>query len=407
MSGGARPTAITDLDWRQVPGPCFVVDLRLLEANARRLAEVRLATGCKVLLALKAFSMWSTFGVIAPHLDGCCASGPHEATLARETFLPAGAGSGRKEVHTHAPAFSPVDLAEALPVSDHVVFNSLSEVARHLPAVRAFAAVSGQEIAVGLRINPGYAEVAVDAYNPCARGSRLGTSLSQLGARPDGGLPDGVSGLHFHALCEQGADVFARVLAHVEARFGHLLASARWLNCGGGHWITKPDYDFALLVRTLLGLKQRYPHLDVYLEPGEAVAVDAGVLVASVLDVVHDGGGNVPRAILDVSATCHMPDVLEMPYRPTIHDARAPGEHAHTYRLGGPTCLAGDVLGEWSFAEPLRAGQRLVFADMAQYTMVKTTMFNGVRHPSLATWDGSHLNVVRRFGYADFRDRLS
>lgn len=202
--------------------------------------------------------------------------------------------------------------------------------------------------------------------------------------------------------------MFARVLGRFEADFGHLLAAVRWLNCGGGHWITKPDYDFDLLVRTLRALKQRHPHLDVYLEPGEAVAVDSGVLVSSVLDVVSDDElDDVPRAILDVSATCHMPDVLEMPYRPTIHDARAPGEWAHTYRLGGPTCLAGDVLGEWSFAEPLHAGQRLVFADMAQYTMVKTTMFNGVRHPSLATWDGTRLNVVRRFGYADFRDRLS
>lgn len=391
-------TPISDLDWQQVPAPCFVVDTRLLERNARVLGEVGRASGARVLLALKGFAMWPAFGVMAPHLWGASASGPIEARLAREEFAPLCEG-GSGEVHTYAPAFSDEDLEESLSLSDHVVFNSPSQVRRHLPAVQRAAARTGRRVEVGLRVNPEYAEVEVELYNPCAPGSRLGTVRRVLGDR----LPEGVDGLHFHALCEQGADVFVRVLAAFEERFGDLLPAVRWLNCGGGHWITKPDYDVELLVRTLRDLRERHPHLTVYLEPGEAAAVDTGVLVATVLDV-HES--DIPLALLDVSATCHMPDVLEMPYRPTIHGAAEAGVHAHTYRLGGPTCLAGDVIGEWSFPAPLRPGDRVVFADMAHYTMVKTTMFNGVRHPSLALWDGRELQVVRRFGYPDFRARL-
>ena len=400
METTPRETAIHDLDWETVPSPAFVVDTRLLERNARRLAEVREATGCKVLLALKGFAMWSAFPTIAPWLDGCSASGPIEAQLARETFLPYLREGAHGEVHTYAPAFSAQDLEESLRHSDHVVFNSPGQIERHLGRVRDWSQQAARAIELGLRVNPGYAEVDVDLYNPCAPGSRLGTSREVAGDR----LPEGVGGLHFHALCEQGADVFARVLAAVESGFGDWFPHIAWLNCGGGHWITKPDYDMALLVKTLRDLQRRYPHLTLYLEPGEAAAVDTGVLVATVLDIHHNA---LPLALLDVSATCHMPDVLEMPYRPTIHGAGAPGEKAHTYRLGGPTCLAGDVLGDWSFDQPLKPGDRLVFADMAHYTMVKTTLFNGVKHPSLALWDGNELRVVRRFGYEDFRDRLS
>lgn len=398
MSDTPAETPILDLHWDTVPSPCFVVDTRLLERNARILARVRDEADVRVLLALKGFAMWSAFPVIAPYLDGCCASGPIEAQLARQEFAPHARG-GRGEVHTYSPAFSEADLAETLELSDHVVFNSPSQLARHLDAVRAHRRRTGRHVEVGLRINPEYAEVEVDLYNPCAPGSRLGSRRDVIGEA----LPEGVDGLHFHALCEQGADVFARVLAHVEARFGDWFGAIRWLNCGGGHWITKPDYDVDLLVATLRDLKARHPHLTVYLEPGEAAAVDTGVLVSSVLDVHHN---EVPLALLDVSVTCHMPDVLEMPYRPTIHGAGAPGATPNTYRLGGPTCLAGDVIGDWSFAAPLQAGDRVVFADMSHYTMVKTTMFNGVKHPALALWDGRALQVVRRFGYADFRDRL-
>lgn len=400
MSDAPAETPIHDLDWNSVPSPCFVVDTRLLERNARILNRVREEAGCRVLLALKGFSMWSAFPTIAPWLDGASASGSIEAELAREKFVPWCAADSPGEVHTYSPAFSEVDLAESLVFSDHIVFNSPSQLRRHLAAVHDYAAKSGRHIGVGLRVNPEYAEVEVELYNPCAPGSRLGSRRDVIGDA----LPDGVDGLHFHALCEQGADVFARVLAHVEAKFGDWFAQISWLNCGGGHWITKPDYDVDLLVATIRDLRERYPHLQIYLEPGEAGAVDTGVLVATVLDI-HESG--MPLALLDVSATCHMPDVLEMPYRPTIHNASDAGVYAYTYRLGGPTCLAGDVIGEWSFPAPLKAGDKVVFADMSHYTMVKTTMFNGVRHPALALWDGEKLNVVRRFTYADFRDRLS
>jgi carboxynorspermidine decarboxylase len=397
MSLVPTPTPIHDLDWSMVPSACFVVDTRLLERNAALLGLVRREAGCKVLLALKGFALWKAFAPFQAALDGCCASGPIEAMLARDRF--------GKEVHTYAPAFSETDLAEVLPLTDHLVFNSPGQLARHLPAVRA----CGRHIAVGLRVNPEYAEVEVELYNPCARGSRLGSTRAVIGDA----LPEGLEGLHFHALCEQGADVFVRVLAAFEQRFGDWLPRVKWLNCGGGHWITKPDYDRDLLVRTIRDLRARHPHLTVYLEPGEASAVDAGVLMASVVDIHRNQ--DVPLALIDVSATCHMPDVLEMPYRPTIGLADGcdnviagpGGSTPHTYRLGGPTCLAGDVLGDWSFPRPLVPGDRLVFHDMAHYTMVKTSMFNGVKHPAIALWDGSHLNVVRRFGYADFRDRLA
>lgn len=380
-------TPIRDLDWERLPSPCFVIDTRLLERNARILERVRREAGCRVLAALKGFATWGLFPVLRPHLDGCAASGPYEARLAREEF--------GKEVHTYAPAFSERDLAESLAVSDHIIFNSRSQLARHLPAVRACP----RRIEVGLRINPEYAEIEVPLYNPCVPGSRLGAVRGELGDA----LPEGVDGLHFHVLCEQGADVLERVLAVVERRFGDWLAQVRWLNCGGGHHITRPDYDVEALIGIIRGLRARHPHLTIYLEPGEAVALGSGVLVATVQDIIRNG---MDIAVLDVSATAHMPDVLEMPYRPTIHGAAAPGVHPHTYRLGGPTCLAGDVIGDWSFPAPLRIGQRLVFADMAHYTMVKTTMFNGVKHPAIAAWDGRELRILREFSYEDYKRRL-
>lgn len=400
MDSTPRITPIEDLDFRRLTRAAYVVDTRLLERNARILRDVADAAGIRMLLALKGFAMWSAFPHLAPWLDGCTASGPIEAELAAQTFLPA-MGAGRSgEVHTYAPAFSEEDFQESVQHSDHIVFNSASQLARFLPALQAHRASTGKALEVGIRVNPEYAEVEVDLYNPCAPGSRLGSTRAMLGDR----LPDGVDGLHFHALCEQNADVLVRVLERVEACFGDWFPHLKWLNCGGGHWITKPDYNRDLLVSTLRGLRKRWPHLTVYLEPGEAAAVDTGVLVATVLDI-H--AGDTPTALLDVSATCHMPDVLEMPYRPTIHGAGEPHEKAFTYRLGGPTCLAGDVIGLWSFDHALAPGDKVVFADMAHYTMVKTTFFNGVRHPDLALWDGHDLRIVRSFGYAEFRDRLS
>jgi carboxynorspermidine decarboxylase len=381
-------TAITDLDWSTVPSPCYVVDTRLLERNVQVLARVRREAGVHVLAALKAFSLWKAFPILAPYLDGACASGPWEAQLAREEF--------GKEVHTYAPAFSAQDMAETLRFTDHLVFNSPAQLAQHLPAVRA----CGRPITCGIRINPEYAEVEVDLYNPCAVGSRLGSRREVLGKT----LPEGVDGLHFHVMCQQGCDVLARVLERVEARFGDLFPHLKWINFGGGHHITVPGYDVDGLIALLRAFRARHPHLEVYLEPGEAIGINTGVLVTTVLDVIDNG---VRIGVMDCSATAHMPDVLEMPYRPTIHGAGDAGTTPHTYRLGGPTCLAGDVLGDWSFPGPLVPGQRLVIADMAHYTMVKTTFFNGVRHPSIALWDGKRLDVVRTFGYEDYRDRLA
>ncbi len=381
-------TDIPDLDWTTVPSPCFVVDTRLVERNARLHAHVAKESGAKVLLALKGFAMWSVFPFIRPHLSGCCASGPIEAQLAREKF--------NKEVHTYAVAFTEEDVRESLAFSDHIVFNSPAQLKRFLPLVRAH----DRHIEVGLRMNPQYSEVEVDLYNPCALGSRLGTRHDQMGED----VPALLDGLHFHVMCEQGSDTLERVLAAVEERFGDLLPQMKWVNFGGGHHITKADYDVDHLIEVIRGFRARHPHLQVYLEPGEAHGLNTGVLVGSVLDIVHNG---MPVAILDVSATAHMPDTLEMPYRPTIHGAGDTGATPHTYRLGGPTCLAGDVIGDWSFPAPLTVGQRIVFADMAHYTMVKTTMFNGVKHPTIATWDGLTLKVIRRFGYEDYASRLS
>lgn len=387
-------TDITDLDWNTVETPCFIVDTRLLERNATILASVRARVPkARVLLALKGYAMWSTFDVLRPYLDGCCASGPIEARLAREEF--------RKEVHTYAPAFTDAEMAETLALSEHVVFNSPSQLKKHLPAVRAHEQKTGRKVDVALRVNPGYSEVETALYNPAAPGSRLGCIRT---AEVDA-IVDELDGLHFHVMCQQGSETLARVIGHLERNYGDVLDKVRYLNCGGGHHITKPGYNLDLLVETLQGVLARHPNLEhVYLEPGEAVGLNTGVLVASVMDTLENG---MQIAILDTSATAHMPDVLEMPYRPTIHGAGEAGELPHTYRLGGMTCLAGDVIGDWSFRAPLKEGDRLVFADMAHYTMVKTTMFNGVKHPSLAIWDGRQLTVVRRFGYEDFRNRLS
>ena len=387
-------TDITDLDWSTVATPCFVVDTRLLARNAKILASVReQVPKARVLLALKGFSMWSSFDVLRPYLDGCCASGPIEAQLAREEF--------GKEVHTYAPAFTDAEMQEVLALSEHVVFNSPSQVRKHLAAVRAHEQKTGKKIDIALRVNPGYSEVETALYNPAAPGSRLGCiRTSEVDA-----IVDELDGLHFHVMCQQGSETLARVIDHLEMNYGDILDKVRYLNCGGGHHITKPGYNMPLLVSTLNGVLARHPNLQhIYLEPGEAVGLNTGVLVASVMDTLENG---MALAILDTSATAHMPDVLEMPYRPTIHGAGEAGEFSHTYRLGGMTCLAGDVIGDWSFKAPLKEGDRLVFADMAHYTMVKTTMFNGVKHPSLALWDGEQLRVVRKFGYADFKARLS
>ena len=374
---------------RDVETPCFLIDLGHLQRNLDLLGDVQRRAECKILLALKGFATWSVFPVVREVLSGIAASSPYEAQLGHEEF-------GR-EVHTYAPAYSEKDLRALAPLSDHLVFNSLAQWQRY----RALQIAGKPGLRCGVRINPEHSEVSVSLYDPCAQYSRLGVTQQQF----ELGDWNGITGLHFHTLCQKNADALQRTLATVEARFEQYLPQMEWVNFGGGHHITRVDYDRDLLVRLIRQFSERWG-VQVYLEPGEAVALDCGLLVASVLDVV-DNGMNI--AILDTSATAHMPDVLEMPYRPEVIGAGEAGEFKHTYRLGGLTCLAGDIVGDYSVPEPLKVGDRLIFTDMAHYTTVKTTLFNGVQHPSIALYspDTRETEVVRRFGYRDYRDRLS
>ena len=372
--------------------PSWVIDMTALENNLRILADVQERAGCKILIALKGFATWSTFPLVRKYLSGATASAPHEARLAHEKL--------GGELHAYAPAYTDSDISELLPICDHLVFNSLTQWQRFRSQVEAHnKAHPDRHVSCGLRINPEHREVAVALYDPCAPGSRLGVTREAL--RPE--LMEGLEGLHFHTLCELDSDALERTVAAVEEKFGDLLPKLKWLNLGGGHHITRPGYDTDRLVRIVKRLRERYG-VAVYLEPGEAVAIRTGVLVATVLDVVENNG---PIAILDTSATAHMPDVLEMPYRPEVVGAGHPGEKAYNYRLGGLTCLAGDMIGEYSFDHPLVVGERIVLLDMSHYTMVKTSNFNGVRLPSIVLrhQDGQY-ELVKKFGYEVYRDRL-
>ncbi len=380
-------------DLSTVETPAFVVDLGLLKNNLEKLAAVQRESGAKVLLALKGFSMFSTFPLVRQHLSGCCASGLHEALLAHEEF--------GKEVHVYAPAFKEHEMRQIIPIADHISFNSLRQWRTHRPMIEAARAAGEHAPSPGLRVNPEHSEVAVALYDPCSPGCRLGTRSDSL----DGEDLSGLEGLHFHALCEQNSDVLERTLEAVEKRFPKFLEQVKWVNMGGGHHITRSDYDMERLIRVVSSFKRRWGK-EIYLEPGEAVALNTGYLIVTVLDIVES---DMPTAILDTSATCHMPDTLEMPYRPHIVGSGFPGEFPHTYRLGGMSCLAGDVINDYSFPQPLEIGQKLAFTDMAHYTMVKTTTFNGVPHPDIDTYqpETGELRVVRRFGYEDFKRKLS
>ncbi|CAM3702512.1 carboxynorspermidine decarboxylase [Parendozoicomonas haliclonae] len=384
-------------DATRVPSPCFVVDEVAVENNLKILNRVQEESGAKVLLALKAFSMFSLAPLITRYLSGTCASGLHEAQLGYEEF---GGNSQQGEVHTFSAAYSEQDLQEILKISNHVVFNSHSQWQRFQPQVQAAKALR-PELRFGLRVNPEHSEGATPIYDPCAPCSRLGIPLSQL----DTSQLDGISGLHFHTLCEQGFDALDRTLTAVEQKLGDLLPTLEWVNFGGGHLITDPSYDVDALIQRIKAFQKQYS-VQVYLEPGEAIAIRTGVLVSEVLDITHN---TMSLAILDTSATCHMPDTLEMPYRADIFEAGEADERAHTYRLGGMTCLAGDVMGDYSFDQPLAIGQRLIWDDMSHYTMVKTTTFNGINLPALAIWNSEtdQLKIVKAFGYQDFRNRLS
>jgi carboxynorspermidine decarboxylase len=371
------------------PSPAYVVDLGRLRHNLAILDQVQQRSGAKILMALKAFSMWSTFPLISQTLHGVCASSPWEARLGREEF-------GR-EVHSFAAAFKESDVVELLGISNHLVFNSFNQLERFRPL---WEKEQGR-VSIGLRVNPEHSEGHTAIYDPCAPTSRLGIPVAEF----EGRSLASVEGLHFHTLCEQLFEPLERTAKAFEEKFGRYLQGMKWLNLGGGHHITREGYDIDGLVELVKHFKQKYG-VEVYLEPGEAIAIGTGLLVSEVLDVVHN---QMDIAILDVSATCHMPDILEMPYRPDITGGFKAGEKPYTYRLGGPSCLAGDVIGDWSFEQPLKAGDRLVFEDMSHYTMVKTTTFNGIQHPHICTFepDTGQLQVVRSFGYPDFKSRLS
>lgn len=375
------------IDFSKVPSPCYVLDEQLLAHNMEVIDRVRKATGVEIIVALKACAMWSIFPTLAKHSDGATASSAAEARLVMEEY--------GQMAHTYAPTYTDRSFAEILQCSSHITFNSLGQFNRF----GAQALLRG--ISCGLRINPEYSPVETDLYNPCVEGSRLGIRKEELSE-----LPAGIEGLHFHVLCESRPQHLRLALGAVEKHFGHLLPQIKWLNMGGGHLMTHAEYDCDELIAVLNDFRARHPHLRLILEPGSAFTWRTGYLVSTVEDVIHSGGFNT--AMLDVSFACHMPDCLEMPYKPAIIGAHDPEEGERKWRMGGNSCLAGDFYGDWAFDVEPKIGDRVVFEDMIHYTMVKTTMFNGVEHPSIAIWHkDDKLEVVRKFGYEDYRDRMS
>ncbi|HEM5291528.1 TPA: carboxynorspermidine decarboxylase [Streptococcus suis] len=371
----------------QVPTPAYVTDEAKLVNNLEILKSVQDRTGCKVLLAQKAFSMYATYPLISQYLAGTTASGLYEAKLGREEF--------GGEVHVFAPAFKDADLDEILEIADHIVFNSERQLRKHVDKCRAAG------VSVGLRINPECSTQGEHAlYDPCATGSRFGVRVSQFSED----LLDLVDGLHFHTLCEQNSDDLKTTLDAVEVKFGPYLHRIKWLNMGGGHHVTREDYNIDLLISSIQHMQETYG-LEVYIEPGEAIALNAGYLVTEVLDIVENG---IETLVLDASATCHMPDVLEMPYRPPLRHGFEAGEKSHTYRLSSNTCLTGDIIGDYSFEKPVEIGDKLYFEDMAIYSFVKNNTFNGIGLPSLVLMDqNGDCRIIKEFGYEDFKGRLS
>lgn len=381
----------------QLPTPCYVVDEDRLEENLKILAGVMEETGCRILLAQKAFSAYGLYPLIGKYLNGTTASGLFEARLGRqEMALHPELRERNLETHVFSAAYREDEFQEIAGLCDHVVFNSFAQLEKFRDTAQQMGA------GIGLRINPECSTQEGHAiYDPCSPGSRLGITADQFSEEK----LSGVEGLHFHTLCEQDADDLERTLDAVEEKFGRYLSlpQMKWLNFGGGHHITRKDYQIPLLIHCIRRIKERYG-LQVYLEPGEAVALNAGYLLTKVLDVVENGGVSI--AILDTSAACHMPDVLEMPYRPPLKDSGMPGEKAYTFRLAGPTCLAGDVIGDYSFDEPLKVGQELVFQDMAIYSMVKNNTFNGMPLPAIAFMRQGECRIWKQFGYENFKCRL-
>lgn len=379
---------LAKLDLSGIATPAYIIDEAALEKNLKILAKVRQRTGCKILLAQKAFAAHATYPLIGKYLDGVCASGLNEARLGKEYF--------GGEIHVFAPGYNDRDFDKLLKLADHIIFNSFTQIERFKRKI-----AKSRKVEFGIRVNPEYSEIKVDLYNPAAKYSRLGVRFNELAGQDLSFL----SGIHFHVLCEQNSDTLERVLKIFEKKFGQYISlpNIKWVNFGGGHHITRADYDLDRLVRLINDFRRKYGK-QVILEPGEAVALNAGILVSSVLDIKRN---EIDIAILDASASCHMPDTLEMPFRPVVAGADQPG-NKHSYRLAGPTCLAGDVVGDYRFPRPLAVGDKLMFLDMAIYTMVKNTMFNGVSLPSIYLYmAGGGLKLVRKFGYRSFRNRLS
>jgi len=374
--------------YQSLPSPCWLLEEEKLVKNLELLQRVKVQSGAKILLALKGYALWKSFDTIGVYLDGCCASGLHEAQLANEEF--------RKEVHTYSPAFKEEELEEIASISHHLVFNSPAQFKRF--AMRAKAI--NPSLSLGIRINPECSKAPKEIYNPCGLYSRLGTTLENL----DETILNQCDGLHFHALCEEDSDALEGVLKAFEEKFGRYIPQMKWINFGGGHHITREGYDIEKLIRLIRSFKSRY-NVTVYLEPGEAVGWQTGPLIATVLDIVHNG---IDIAILDTSAEAHMPDTILMPYRADVRGAGEAGEKAYTYRLGGNTCLAGDIMGDYSFDRPLNIGDKIIFEDQMHYTMVKATTFNGIKLPSIAIQriDGT-IDIVKEFGYQEFKGRLS
>jgi carboxynorspermidine decarboxylase len=366
--------------------PIYICEEKLLENNLKKLDYIQQKTGVKILLALKGFALWKSFDLVSKYLHGCCASGLNEAKLAKEFA---------REVHTYSPAFKPNEIEEICKISNHVVFNSINQLKLYKELAKS------NNNSIGLRINPQVSTVTTELYNPCGFGSRLGTTIKNF----DESLLDDIDGFHFHALCEQNSDDLAKVLQGLEEKFGKYFHKLKWINFGGGHHITRVDYDIELLINLINEFRTRYDNIPVYLEPGEAVGWQTGVLVASVLDIVNNGIKNI---ILDTSCEAHMPDVLAMPYRPDVRNADKPNVKKYTYRLTGNTCLAGDIIGDYSFDKQVQIGDKIIFEDMIHYTMVKNTTFNGINLPSIGYLrvDGS-IEIFKEFGYEDFKGRLS
>lgn len=378
--------------FNQVSTPSYVIDERLLKANLEKLHGVMKETGCSILLAQKSFSHYGSYPLISKYLSGTTASGLFEAKLGKEYM-------GEKEVHIYSPAYKEEDFAEIMQVSDHIVFNSPTQWEKFKGMVADFSKKTQKKMSCGIRVNPEYAKVETECYNPCGLYSRLGVTKKVIDTMD----LTGIEGLHFHTMCEQNSDVLAETLQVVEEKFSHVLPQMKWINFGGGHHITREDYDTNTLIKCIRHMQDIYG-LKVYIEPGEAIALNAGFLVSTVLDIVENGRS---IAILDTSAACHMPDVLEMPYRPEVIGAGKLGEKPYEYRFGGPTCLAGDIIGDYSFDAPLKVGDRVVFCDMAIYSMVKNNTFNGMPLPAIYRYSEEEgLILAKQFGYEDFKERL-